>query len=625
MNIKGEIQWLILLSVLGFIFYSNTLSGEFVYDDSRQIVRNPLIQDISLAGTALTSDVWAFKGDGTETASNYWRPTFTAFQIVNYRLFGLSPFGWHLFNVLLHIGVCLLAFLLLRRWNFSALISFAIALIFAVHPVHVESVAWVSGSPDLLFGIFFLGSLWFTQNFLDKKSDADANTNAALDLILAIVFYVFALGSKEVAVLCVPIYLLLFSGNSSQSGKFKNAIFNALPFFAAAVVYFFLRWAILGAISRPAEEAVSFGTALISAPAVFVFYLKQIVFPISIAANYPLRPVLQIDFLGFILPLIISTAACVCFYLLARRSFIQKLGLALFIFPLLPIFNISAFIPEQIVHDRYLYLPLLGFLMMIFPLLQDLFTKYFKENSEKYLLIFSVVISLPLIIQTFSSNFMWENDLTLWEKTVKVDSNSAFSWSQYGVALSDKGKNAEAVEAYNNSLKLKPTANAYLGRAQSNIKSNKFDDAINDLRIVTEMNNESINAYTLYQGYEAISAAFQRKKDFQSAENYLRDGIRRLPLYKAALTEKLAIILYQLKRKPEALQALENAKDQARNEFLPTSKNVFLRLGMIYAEEGDNEKAKNALQEFLKLTETTQDKMTLTSRQQASDLLKKLQ
>jgi len=625
MNIKGEIQWLILLSVLGFIFYSNTLSGEFVYDDNRQIVRNPLIQDISLAGTALTSDVWAFKGDGTETASNYWRPTFTAFQIVNYRLFGLSPFGWHLFNVLLHIGVCLLAFLLLRRWNFSALISFAITLIFAVHPVHVESVAWVSGSPDLLFGIFFLGSLWFTQNFLDKKSAADANTNATLDLILAIVFYVFALGSKEVALLCVPVYLLMFSGNSDQSGNYKTSIIKTMPFFIAAIIYFFIRWAILGAISRPAEEAVSFETALISAPAVFVFYLKQIIFPISIAANYPLRPVLQIDFFGFFLPLMISIVACFSFYLLARRSFIQKLGLALFIFPLLPIFNISAFIPEQIVHDRYLYLPLLGFLMMIFPLLQDLFTKYFKENSEKYLLIFSVLISIPLIIQTFSSNFMWENDLSLWEKTVKVDSNSAFSWSQYGVALSDKGKNAEAVEAYNNSLKLKPTANAYLGRAQSNIKSNKFDDAINDLRIVTEMNNESINAYTLYQGYEAISAAFQRKKDFQSAENYLRDGIRRLPLYKAALTEKLAIILYQLKRKPEALQALENAKDQARNEFLPTSKNVFLRLGMIYAEEGDNEKAKNALREFLNLTETTQDKMTLTSRQQASDLLKKLQ
>ncbi len=83
----------IVLVAVSFAVFANTLGGEFVYDDLRQIVRNPLIQDSELFGKALTSDVWAFKGDGEYTASNYWRPTFTAYHILNFQLFGLNPFG----------------------------------------------------------------------------------------------------------------------------------------------------------------------------------------------------------------------------------------------------------------------------------------------------------------------------------------------------------------------------------------------------------------------------------------------------------------------------------------------------------------------------------------------------
>src|SRR5262249_47741237 len=157
---RAELKWIILIAVVCVVVFANSLSGEFVYDDLRQIVRNPLIQDNSLIGQALTSDVWAFKGDGSIAASNYWRPTFIAWLILNFRLFGTAPLGWHVTNLLLHTVVCILAFLLMRRWNFSEFLAFAITLIFAVHPVHVESVAWVSGSPDLLFAAAFLGSLW---------------------------------------------------------------------------------------------------------------------------------------------------------------------------------------------------------------------------------------------------------------------------------------------------------------------------------------------------------------------------------------------------------------------------------------------------------------------------------
>ena len=81
MKIRDEIKWIVPLALVCFVVFANTVGGEFVYDDTRQIVRNTLIQDTSLIWKALTSDVWAFKGDGTQAASNYWRPTFTLWNI----------------------------------------------------------------------------------------------------------------------------------------------------------------------------------------------------------------------------------------------------------------------------------------------------------------------------------------------------------------------------------------------------------------------------------------------------------------------------------------------------------------------------------------------------------------
>ena len=128
----------------------------------------------------------------------------------------------------------------------------------------------------------------------------------------------------------------------------------------------------------------------------------------------------------------------------------------------------------------------------------------------------AVLLSIPLTSQTFLSNFVWADEISLWSQTAKIDSQSAFTWSQLGVALSEKGKKSEAVEAFNNSLKIKSTPNAYLGRAQNFIKMQQFDEAIQDVKPLTELKDENINSYTLYQGYESLAIALQGKKDFFS-------------------------------------------------------------------------------------------------------------
>jgi protein O-mannosyl-transferase len=623
MNLKTDLRPLILIALVAFVVFANSLGGDFVYDDQRQILRNPLIQDSTLYGKALVSDVWAFKGDGTLAASNYYRPTFVAWLIVNFRLFGGNPFGWHLLNVLLHSGVCALGFLLLRRWNLRTATAFGIALVFAVHPVHTESVAWISGSPDLLFAAAFLGSLWFADQWARAKKLSD--------LILALALYALALGAKEVALVCLPVYFLIFSerrqtdASTEKAPRFFDSPRGATALFAApAAAFFLLRWSILGKIALPVEDATGFGNALLTAPAIFVFYLKQMFFPLGLAENYPLRPVAEAGSANFVVPLIISIALGAGLRFACRKSFVRKIGAAFLVLPLLPVLNAAAFPFDQIVHDRYLYLPLLGLLMIVFSLLEEITVRKSAQRSAALILGFAILCAIPLSIQTFRYNQVWQNNLALWEYNSKIDPAAVSTFSNYGAELSGAGRYPEAVEAFGRSLANRPNAPAFLGRARARLALKRFDEAIGDLQAVTKMPPESLNAYTLYQSYEALALAFSQAGEPLKAVEALREARNRLPIYAAALTEKLAVVLYQTNDKQTALRELEAARPQARSELLPESKTVFLRLGMLYAEFGRKQEARTVLQEYLSLTANRKDNATLQDRATAANLLKNL-
>lgn len=606
MKIRDELKWIVPLILVCFVLFANSLGGEFVYDDTRQIVRNTLIQDNSLIWKALTSDVWAFKGDGSIAASNYWRPTFTLWNIICFRLFGTSPVGWHVANVVLHTAVSVLAYSLLWRWAFSAMVAFVIALIFAVHPIHVESVAWIAGSPDLLFSLAFLGSLWFATSYRESR--------LAKHLALTIIFYAVALGSKEIGIVCLPIFYFVFAGKEAgdkpKSGEFNMPL---LALGAVAVVYFLLRWTVLGAISRPPDDAVELAPAILSIPLMVVFYLRQIFAPVWVAINYPLVPVDQIGAMNFVLPLIASVVGIACVIYLARRSNRARIAAAVLLLPLIPAMNATAFPGEQLVHDRYLYLPLLGVLMLLVPL-------GVKFLSERNLLIAGCVIAVLLSIQTFRYNGAWANELALWSWTAQKD-DSATTAMQLGSALSTSGKNDEAIQAYSKAVAKRPAMRGLLGRGRAYLATKQYARAEKDFLAALALPEEEQEAYALYQLYEALGVAYSEQRKYDAAIKNFIDARAKLPIYTAALTEKLAIVLYQSNRKDEALRELESARAQARKELLPESKNVFLRLGMLYGELGRKPEARDALNEFLRQTASINEKNTLDARRQAAQLL----
>lgn len=610
MRFKEEIKWLIPLAVVCIVVFANGITGEFVYDDTRQIVRNTLIQDPTQIWRAVTSDVWAFKGDGTQAASNYWRPTFTLLNIFCFRLFGLDPVGWHVINIILHLLVTFLAYLLLRKLKFAAATAFVIGLIFAVHPVHVESVTWIAGSPDLLFSLGLLGSMWFADNYRLTRSNKD--------LLLMLVLYACALGAKEIGILCLPIYYLILKRGEGDKDAPPLSELNVplLALASTAVAYFLIRLSIIGAVAIPPIDAVPLSQALLSVPQMFAFYLKQIFLPYSVAVNYPLQPVTEISFANFFAPLFISAAALAGIFCLVRRSTRDRIAAALFLLPLLPAMNASAFPSEQIVHDRYLYLPLLGVLMLVVPVAARLV-------SDRTLIIAGSVIGLVLAAQSFRYNTAWASDLTLWTWTSAVD-DSAFTSLQLGGALTEVDRHEEAISAFTRAIERKPSMRAYYGRGRNYNELKQYGNAERDLAAALSTPKDDQEAYALYQVFESLGIAYLEQKKYEQGIRNFLEARKALPIYAAALTEKLAVIHYQAGNKSDAMRELESYVVQSRREMLPESKNVVLRLGMLYAEVGRKDEARGALNEFLRSTASFNDKATLGYRNQAARLLQSL-
>ncbi len=501
-----------------------------------------------------------------------------------------------------HLAVISLAFALLRRLAVSRPIAGAIALIFAVHPAHSESVAWISGAPDLILGTALLGSLWFVLLLDEKKTP--------LRWALSIALYVVALGAKEIAILfpLIVVAVLCRSDHDlgEKSGSWAKIVKIAWPFAAVAIVYLITRQSVLGAAERFPEGAASLRAAILTVPAVFAFYLRQAVVPFWIGPSYPLRAVTleNIGVGNFIIPLVVTVIAGWWMLRMAKLSKTARIGLALFLIPLLPAMNIVAFGPEHLVHDRYLYLPLLGFLILVIPAFTSLLQRIGGERIVRQsLLIFIVamIVGVPLAAQTVRYNRAWTSNLALWEWGVRSDPNSAFNYQQYGVHLQEAKRLEDAVAAFNRSIEIAPMASTYVTRGYALIEQHKFVEAERDLREVTS--RKGVPSYTLYRAYRNLAASLAAQGKLKEAVGALTEARGRLPRYAAALTGRLAGILVKSGWENEALNELNAARGQARTETMPESRLVFYGLGLLNAELGHSQDARDAFVEFLAITQ----------------------
>ena len=437
-----RLHWkaLLLLAATSIGLYMSSLRYDFVWDDRLLILDNPYVQDTRLLAEGLTSDFWKIYEDPTRFR-HYYRPTVTLITFFDYSIWGENPTGYHATNVALHLINVLLFFgscLVLFRSSETALVT---AVLFAAHPIHTESVTWISGRTDLLACAFVLGSLLCTLQIGSKAASPRWVLASSL-------LFIPALLSKEVAIV-LPIALACHLHWLSTENK-------NLPYFRAAIaaqavmgaIYLFIRTTVLE-MPITVDAGRPLWLLLFNLPRILSRYLLKLVAPIELHAHDPMAWALPDQW-----PLVVLASAVVLVAVglitwLGHKDARALFGGAWVLIFLLPVLNAGTF-TDVLVAERFLYLPSLGF-CWIFGTAYQL-----AGHSRRTARAVATTMILLAGLGTWSRNPVWGNELGLFEHMTESSPHYPLPHILLGDAYQNAGDPDRALQHYQTALELEP-------------------------------------------------------------------------------------------------------------------------------------------------------------------------
>jgi len=356
---------LALILALVFLAYADTLWFQFVHDDRFQILGNTWLRSWKYLPRYFTEDVWAF--EHPVFRGTFYRPIFLLWFRLQYLVFGIRPWGWHLCTVLCHVGVTLLGYYTAARLLEDRLAALFATLIFGLHPTHAEAVAWVSGVTEPLFAIFLFASYLC---YLKKRAEP-AHARAYLAASLGL--YAVATLSKETAVI-LPFIIFacefLWSERTAPSRwrawmhRSRDAFKVVAPYLVLFVIYIAARLYSLEGFQNT-KEAHSYLSMFLTWPSVLWFYIQHLIWPTHLSPFYNREFYSHLDVRNVLLPAIPVLVAAAGLWYCCLRSPQAAVATIWMLVPILPVLNLRAFIEGHLVHDRYLYLPSFGFAMLV--------------------------------------------------------------------------------------------------------------------------------------------------------------------------------------------------------------------------------------------------------------------
>ena len=441
--------------------YWQVKDHEFVdYDDNIYITDNPHVQ----SGLTSKSVSWAF----TTTRTGNWHPLTWLSHMMDYQLFGLNPRGHHLTSVFLHIANSILLFLVLRWATSTIWQSALVAGLLAMHPLHVESVAWVAERKDVLSTFFWLLTMLAYVGY--------AKHPKRRTYMLVLLFFTLGLLAKPMLV-TLPFVLLLLDywplkrfelGRDSSSADneslrplepnteklpLSRLIVEKLPMFMLSGIFSVVAlWAQGKAGALSGLAIVPFKWRIANALVSYATYIEKMVWPGGLAVFYPYPksslPIWQIVLASLFL-LIVST-------LVVRLAVSHKYGLVGWLWylgTLVPVIGLVQ-VGEQAMADRYTYVPLIGLYLIIAWGLADLAKGSRRRRS---LLIASVTLLLMILALCSRQQVkLWQNSISLFEHTLKVTKNNYVAHYTLGNALALQGNLAGAIAHYEEALRIEP-------------------------------------------------------------------------------------------------------------------------------------------------------------------------
>lgn len=615
-----------IIAIISFLAYWNALYSNFVWDDKALICSNSYIKSIDKL-LVLLKMPFLYSPDEVRVEAEkygYYRPLIILSLAIDYKIWHLNPFGYHLTNVIWNVLVCISIFYFVEKLFGNIFISFNSALLFALHPVHTESVTWISGRTDIIASFFYFSSICLYINFLTKPR------YKPIFYLLSTLSFILALFSKEISV-TLPIILILYE-YSFQNKKFKlKFIFKkTAPFFILLFAYLYFRFFYLNIklIPAPSTQFSKFVIIINFLTIALPYYISKLILPLSLSA-YIKTNIINPDIFNILFAFIIIVFTI---YIIYKSNKSNKKILFLLLFFICNILFVSNIIPilinEEIefsIATRYLYLCSFSYCtIIIFGLFQ--FSEKYK-NSIKTINIFLLLLYLAFIILTIIENHKWKNEEILFktelsktpesllinnnlgnyyydiqnfketkkylEKAYLLKSNDLVLYNNLSRLYYDEAEYDKAEKVIKDGLVHYPDDyNLKKGLALINFKKEKFEESKKIFEQLISKNNNDTEIY-YYLGEIYIS------------NNFIDTGLSYIEKYLPIVKDKgsvylnIAKTLFNRNNYNNAILFLNKVI-----ELAPENNEAYNMLGIIYKKIGNLNESESMYKKALKINPT---------------------
>ena len=581
---------IIVVIVLTALAYSNIFQNEFVSDDRGFIAGWATTTKISDILQIIAGDGPPFRREAT------YRPIRDSIYAIYGQIFGKNTFGWHLHSLLVHLGVTVLVYLIVRELQTTvyrlqstavdrrrkavdnSYFSFMAALLFGLHPVHTEAITFMTSGMDMTGVLFMFAAFYlYLRAINDKGYNNYKNYKFYTSLGLAtLAFFTYEMTLVLPILIVLAEYTLISADQKRMSAdKIKSALVKFGPYFAAAGVYVLVRVFLIGRVPGGTNywiDNTSFNWSRFMEPEVILTYLKVLFFPVHLSFNHMIRPGFD-TFLAWVndpgifanyslwptFGALLLIFAIIILALKFGKNFpLLTFGVLWFFIAQLPFANIAG--QPAIMAERYIYIASFGFILAILH--------FWFLMPRRIGILLMVVLAIFWGSLTYLRNFDWRDGVSVWKSVLNVYPESALGYNNVGKEYVDKKEYELAASFYQKALEFRPG----------------YFYASNDLAL-TYMNLDKLDF-----------AEAQFKKTLAINENYIQAHLGLANLYrKLGLFDKA---VFTLKR---ALAVKQEDTPLSDKGFSFLMSDIYNDIGLVYREDGRIKEANEAFVSSLKL------------------------
>jgi tetratricopeptide (TPR) repeat protein len=568
MNPGYNFRWLLSLVLLTGFLYVNVLQNGFVWDD-----RTMLFSSSSVAG--------ASGGKNISQGSRLWQRPLMLFSFqVDRLLYGRNPAGFHLTNLLLHLGIVLIFAGVVRSLLGSEIPALIAGALFVLHPVHSEAVSALLGRSDLLVGLFSLLGLW-----VYRKSSLWA---------LSLFFFLLAMASKESGLAALGLFVwydLCFRRSEGRRLWIRWLPLLALVLLAIPVYLFLLQrnpWLVVAALKWWGGSP--YHTFLMMLTVVWE-YARLLIFPSWLSPWYVTPVVTTVLHWKVIAGLVVFPAVLVLLVWSYRKQPLLSFGLGWMLSALLPVSNLVP-IPGSMMAERWLYIPSMGFCLLGGMALNWVWTKLVVPRGSGWRLggiAAGIIVAILMGWQTVRSNAVWQDDETLFRRVIERFPDSFKGHANLGKTLLDQGRMTEAKGELRKAVALKSDSPfPFLWLGEVCLREGKLDSA-------QAAFSESIRKdSTFYPAYLSLGGLYRQAGRADSALTVYAEGLRHVQ--SAELYNNYGIQLVEHGRLPDGIRAYQQAV-RADPGYAPAYHNM----GNAYCSLGDFPEAEASYRQALRV------------------------